>query len=138
MRTKPNFLFSLFTLVLFLTNPLVVFAHHSTAAYDSENPVELAGTVVEWKFTNPHCIIIMSVADASGTVTRWSVEGGNTAGIFRNGWTPETLKPGDEIIVTARPLRSGAPAGNFSNPRWKDGTPIAPKATKAPKAQSQN
>jgi hypothetical protein len=26
-----------------------------------------------------------------------------------------------------RPLRSGAPGGNYSNPRWADGTPIEPK-----------
>ncbi len=32
-----------------------VAAHHSTAIYDSENPIELSGTVVEWRFTNPHC-----------------------------------------------------------------------------------
>ena len=24
-------------------------AHHSTAIYDSDNPIELAGTVVEWQ-----------------------------------------------------------------------------------------
>jgi hypothetical protein len=102
--------------------------HHSTAIYDSENPIELAGTVVEWQFTNPHCFIVLETVDADGTATVWSVEGSNTAGLFRRGWTPDTLKPGDEIIVTVRPLRSGAPGGNYSNPRWADGTPIDPRA----------
>jgi hypothetical protein len=132
MRCKQMSVALLFSFALLLVSPLAAFAHHSTAIYDSENPLELAGTVVEWKFTNPHCIIIMDVTGADGTVIRWNVEGGNTAGIFRRGWTPATLKPGDEIIVTARPLRSGARGGNYSNPRWKDGTPIDPKA------QSQN
>ena len=102
-------------------------AHHSTAIYDSENPVELSGTVVEWQFVNPHCLIILEVVDAAGGKKVWSLEGGNTAGLFRRGWTPNTLKPGDEIIVTVRPLRSGSPGGNYSNPRWVDGTPIEPK-----------
>ncbi len=102
-------------------------AHHSTAIYDSENPVELQGKVVEWKFTNPHCFIILEVATADGNVATWNVEGGNTSGLFRQGWNPETLQPGDEIIVTVRPLRSGATGGNYSNPRWKDGTVIDPK-----------
>ena len=31
-------------------------AHHSTAIYDSDNPIELAGTVVEWQFVNPHVL----------------------------------------------------------------------------------
>lgn len=103
-------------------------AHHSTAIYDSQNPIELTGTVVEWKFTNPHCIIVMDVTDENGELVTWNVEGGNTAGLFRRGWTPETLQPGDEIVVTVRPLRSGAPGGNYSDPRWKDGTPIDPRA----------
>ena len=108
--------------------PSLVCAHHSTAIYDSENPVELAGTVVEWQFTNPHCFIILeSIDPSSGEKTVWSLEGGNTAGLFRRGWTPNTLRPGDDIMVTARLLRSGAPGGNYSNPRWADGTPIDPR-----------
>ena len=103
-------------------------AHHSTAIYDSENPVELAGTVVEWQFVNPHVFILLEVVDhATGEKKVWSLEGGNTAGLFRRGWTPNTLKPGDEIMLTVRPLRSGAAGGNYSNPRWADGTPIEPK-----------
>lgn len=106
-------------------------AHHSTAIYDSDHPIELAGTVVEWQFVNPHCIIILEVADPSGEKTVWSVEGSNTAMLFRRGWTPETLKPGDEILVTVRPLRSGAPGGNYSNVRRPDGTPVDPRPAAA-------
>jgi hypothetical protein len=107
-----------------------VAAHHSTAIYDSENPIELAGTVVEWQFVNPHVFIKLEVVDAAtGDKKVWSLEGGNTAGLFRRGWTPNTLKAGDEIVITVRPLRSGAPGGNYSNPRWADGTPIEPKPT---------
>ena len=103
-----------------------VSAHHSTAIYDSDNPIELSGTVVEWRFTNPHCIVMLEVTDSSGDSVIWSLEGGNTSGLFRRGWTPMTLKPGDKLTVTVRPLRSGVPAGNYSNPRWEDGTPVDP------------
>jgi hypothetical protein len=106
-------------------------AHHSTAIYDSDNPVELAGTVVEWQFVNPHCFIILEVVDATGAKKVWSLEGGNTAGLFRRGWTPNTLKPGDNIMITVRPLRSGALGGNYSNPRWADGKPIEPRPAAA-------
>jgi Family of unknown function (DUF6152) len=99
-------------------------AHHSTAIYDSEHPIELAGTVIEWQFVNPHTIIVLEATNTEGEKRVWSVEGGNTAGLFRRGWTPETLKPGDEIIVTVRPLHSGSPGGNYSNVRWADGTPV--------------
>lgn len=103
-------------------------SHHSTAIYDSDNPIELAGTVVEWKFVNPHCIIEIEVENEDGGTAVWSVEGSNTAGLFRRGWTPETLRPGDRIVVTVRPLRSGAPGGNYNNVRWQDGTPVDPRA----------
>ena len=107
-----------------------VSAHHSTAIYDSENPIELAGTVVEWQFVNPHVFIVLEVVDAAtGKKQHWNLEGGNTAGLFRRGWTPNTLKRGDEIMLTVRPLRSGASGGNYSNPRWADGAPIEPRPT---------
>jgi hypothetical protein len=106
-------------------------AHHSTAIYDSDHPVELAGTVVEWQFVNPHVFILLEVADQNGEKKVWSLEGGNTAGLFRRGWTPNTLKPGDTIMITVRPLRSGAPGGNYSNPRWADGKPIEPRPAAA-------
>ena len=45
---------------------------------------------------NPHCFILLEVVDAAtGAKKVWSLEGGNTAGLFRRGWTPNTLKPGD-------------------------------------------
>jgi hypothetical protein len=112
---------------------LSALAHHSTAIYDNDNPVELAGTVVEWQFVNPHTFIVLETIDPStGKTTVWNLEGGNTAGLFRRGWTPNTLKPGDKIMVTARVLRSGAPGGNYSNVRWADGTPVDPRPGNAP------
>lgn len=108
-------------------------AHHSTAIYDSDHPIELAGTVVEWQFVNPHCVIVLEVSDAaSGAKRVWSLEGSNTAMLFRRGWTPQTLRPGDEILVTVRPLRSGAAGGNYSNVRRPDGTPVDPRPAGGP------
>jgi hypothetical protein len=103
-------------------------AHHSTAMFDSDNPVELAGTVVEWQFQNPHVFIMLEVEDEEGEAIVWALEGGNVNGLVRNGWTAMTLQPGDQIVATVRPLRSGAPGGNYGNLRWADGTPVDPRA----------
>ena len=108
-------------------------AHHSTAIYDNDHPLELSGTVVEWQFVNPHTFILLEVeSETSGESVVWSLEGGNTAGLFRRGWTPNTLKAGDRIVVTVRPLRSGAAGGNYSNVRWPDGTPVDPRPGNGP------
>ena len=130
MRTRKSLALGAALTLLCAAAPVA--AHHSTAIYDSDNPVELAGTVVEWQFVNPHVFIVLEVSDAgSGAKKVWSLEGSNTAGLFRRGWTPNTLKPGDKIVLTVRPLRSGSPGGNYSNPRWADGTPIEPKPAAA-------
>ncbi|MBT5483732.1 MAG: hypothetical protein HOH14_11420 [Gammaproteobacteria bacterium] len=122
-----------FTLFILLFLPAMMLAtnsygHHSTAIYDSDNPIELQGRVVEWQFTNPHTFVILAVADESGEEVVWSLEGSNTSLMFRRGWTPDSLQAGDEIIIAVRPLHSGAPGGNYSNIRNLDGTPFDPKA----------
>jgi hypothetical protein len=118
------------TLMLVTAITLPAAAHHSTAMFDSDNPIELAGTIKEWQYTNPHTFIILNVTDENGEVVEWALEGRSTSAIYRLGWTPESLKPGDEIMVTVRPLHSGAPGGNYSNIRWKDGTEIDPTAAR--------
>jgi hypothetical protein len=113
-------------LLLIFLNPALAWAHHSTAIYDMENPVELQGKVVELQFTNPHTFIILAVENESGEEVVWSLEGSNTSLMLRRGWRPDTLKPGDEIRVNFRPLHSGAPGGNFREVKNPDGTPFDP------------
>jgi hypothetical protein len=116
-----------FLLAILLGTTLPAQAHHSTAIYDSDNPIELTGKVAAWKFTNPHCLIELEVVAENGETQMWTLEGSNTSLMFRRGWTPETLKPGQEIMVTVRPLRSGAFGGNYSNVRDLAGNAINPR-----------
>tara|TARA_R110002110_G_scaffold220985_1_gene435048 strand:- start:17524 stop:17949 length:426 start_codon:yes stop_codon:yes gene_type:complete len=121
-----NFISICFLAVVFFIP--AAYAHHSTLMFDSDNPIELAGTVTEWQYTNPHTFIILSVIDEAGNEVEWTLEGRSPSAIYRLGWTPESLQAGDEIIVTVRPLHSGEPGGNYSNIRWEDGTEIDPTA----------
>jgi Family of unknown function (DUF6152) len=102
-------------------------AHHSFAMFDMEHPIELAGTVKEFKFVNPHTILILRVKGENGEVTDWTLEGGAPAMLVRAGMTSKSLKEGDEIIITINPLHSGAPGGSYQPDRakFKDGTPVA-------------
>ena len=39
----------------------VVLAHHSFAMFDQEHPIQLVGTVKEYRYTSPHTFIILDV-----------------------------------------------------------------------------
>jgi hypothetical protein len=101
-------------------------AHHSFAMFDQEHPMQLVGTVKEFRYTSPHSFIILEVKDSSGGTQLWNLEGGAPSGLARDGWSSKTLKPGDELELTVDPLRSGAPGGswNVNKVKFKDGRPI--------------
>ena len=46
-----------------------VLAHHSFAMFDQEHPMELKGTVTEFKFTSPHTFVLLSVKGTDGSST---------------------------------------------------------------------
>jgi len=103
-----------------------VLAHHSFAMFDQEHPIELAGTVKEFRFVSPHTFIFLDVNEADGGSQLWNLEGGPPSFLARDGWSSKTLKPGDEVQMTIDPLRSGAPGGAWSinKIRYKNGNPI--------------
>jgi hypothetical protein len=102
-------------------------AHHSFAMFDQEHPIELAGTVMEFRYTSPHSFILIEVKGADGTSAVWNLEGPSPSILSRDGMSAKTIKPGDELVLTIDPLRSGAPGGSWSliKTRFKDGRPLA-------------
>ena len=87
-----------------------LFAHHGTGvAYDIEKTVNLKGTVTEWIWANPHCGILFDVTDDKGTVEHWGAELGNPHALSMSGLSKDILKPGDKIMISGHPAKSGAP-----------------------------
>ena len=105
--------FSIIFLLLGLAGPIL--AHHSNAEYDRDHQSKLKGTVVEFKWTNPHTQIVFEVRGRGGAVQRWVGEGPSPSQMAENGWTKETLKPGDRISVVGNMPRSGSLAVRL---RW--------------------
>jgi hypothetical protein len=95
-----------------LTTPL--WAHHSFAAeYDSKAVVKITGAVTKVEWMNPHVYFYIDVKDEqTGKVTNWAWEMGAPAVIQRNGWTRNSMKIGDLVIVDGTRSKSGAPHGN--------------------------
>ena len=87
----------------FLAASGAVLAHHSFAMFDHENPIELEGVVQEFKFTSPHSFIMLAVKQQDGSIQLWSLEGAAPSALVRDGWSRNTLKPGDELKLTIEP-----------------------------------
>jgi hypothetical protein len=83
-------------------------AHHSFPAhYLANESVTLQGKVSEFLWRNPHSFIHLEVRNAAGETEIWALEWHNTVIMTNMGYTPDTLKAGDEIIVTGNPSRDG-------------------------------
>ena len=58
-------------------------AHHSNSAFDPDKVVVLKGTVTQWKWTNPHVWIFLSVDDGNGGRVQWEIEGRTPGQLIR-------------------------------------------------------
>jgi Family of unknown function (DUF6152) len=90
-----------------------LWAHHSFAAeYDSNKPLNLKGAVTKIEWENPHVYFYIDVKEETGKVVNWAFEMGAPAVIQRNGWTRNSMKIGDIVIVEGSQAKSGKPHGN--------------------------
>jgi hypothetical protein len=88
-------------------------AHHSFAAFDITTERTISGTVKQVDWTNPHTWIWVNVENTQGSVETFGFEGMSPNYLARRGWSKSTLKPGDHISVTFRPMRDGSTGGMF-------------------------
>lgn len=104
----------------------VAVAHHSIAMFDRDHPIELVGTVQEFRFTSPHSYILLEVKGADASPVVWNLEGNSPNSLTWDGWSSKTLRPGDKLRMTIEPLRNGSPGGSWTPRKVShvDGTPI--------------
>ena len=96
-------------------------AHHSGAAFGTTE-LTLKGTVAEYDWGNPHVLVVWDVTDDAGKVTRWSGELASVSSMLADGMTKTSLKPGDNVIMTVHPAKSGTPQSVIVQIRRGDGT----------------
>lgn len=99
----------------------VLSAHHSFSAFNMETETTVTGTVRQVDWTNPHIWIWIDVPNEEGGVDTWGLEGMSPNYLERRGWTRTTLKAGDEITATLRPMRNGENGGMFVRTTLPDG-----------------
>jgi len=108
-----------------LSTSISSLAHHgSNVVYDLTKSVEVSGTVTRFQFVNPHALIFVEVTGDDGEVVEWLVGLPSASGLGSNeGWTRDTLQPGDEITILGAPARSGAPS-LWTEQITRDGEPM--------------
>jgi hypothetical protein len=97
---------------VFLLSMLLVrtpaYAHHSFAAtYYEDKVIMIEGELVQFDYRNPHSFVFVMAPDPQGTLQRWAIEWGAVAQLNGQGVQRFTLKPGDHVVVTGAPARSG-------------------------------
>ena len=90
-----------------------LFAHHGTAAFETEKKVTLKGTVTEWYWSNPHCLLQFDVKGDDGKVVHWIGETQNPVTMTDAGWSKVSFKAGDEVTVALMPVKNGQPLGRI-------------------------
>lgn len=81
-------------------------AHHSFAAtYLEDQKVTIEGQLVQFLLRNPHSFVHVMVKEPDGTLQRYVVEWGSPAQLAGK-ISRDTLKPGDEVIITGNPGRN--------------------------------
>jgi len=88
-------------------------AHHSFAAeFDANSPIELMGTVTKVAWANPHTFFYIDVTNAKGEIEAWALEMGSPNGLMRRGWTRDSMKIGDVVMVAGSRAKDGSFKGN--------------------------
>ena len=88
-----------------------VMAHHGVAGYDMTKTVTLHGTVAKFDWSNPHVVVYVDAKNEGGEMQHWTIEFAAPVHMVRAGWSKNSMKAGDDIIIETHPSRNGAPVG---------------------------
>jgi hypothetical protein len=99
--------------IVFLASGLPAFAHHAFGnEYDESKPITLEGVVTRIDWENPHVHYYVNVTGPDGAVVNWSCETGGPNRLARRGWTRDSLKLGDKIVVHGFPAKDASHAAD--------------------------
>jgi hypothetical protein len=102
-------------LMIGLLTPGSLFAHHGSAVYDVGKRLTLKGTVVDWVYSNPHCLLKLDVTGEDGQVVSWVAEG----------QAPNVIFPvGDRVAIVVEPVKNGRPLGRIIQATLANGTTL--------------
>ena len=102
-------------------------AHHAfSPVYDGKRTITVDGVVTQFRFVNPHAMMLMEVKDKTGKVETWNVEFAGRLNLEEAGWNAQTIKPGEHVKVTGNPAWQSAQRMAFVKLVRADGTQLEP------------
>ena len=121
--------------VALLSSALV--AHHATAVFDLGKRLTLTGTVTEWFWANPHCLLRFDVKNDNGEMTHWVAETQAPPNMTPFGWSKQSFAVGDQVKVTLEPVKNGQPLGRILQVLLPDGKTLVAGAPAIPAGGAQ-
>jgi hypothetical protein len=108
----------------------VATAHHSFAVFfDTDSQLrKVTGIVKEFRFTNPHGIVTLAVAEGGRQVI-WRAETNSPSILRRRGWSSDSLQVGEKITVEGWPARDGSKYLRLRSATRANGEPVGKAPT---------
>ena len=113
-------------------------AHHSHSMYDRTVAMIVEAKVKEYIWANPHVWLYVEIPDENGLPVEWILESADPAGLSRDGWSAQSMKPDDVITVTFSPLKDGTDGGLLGEVELADGTTLTTRTAIGPEALGSN
>src|ERR1041385_7947065 len=101
----------------------IVFAHHSNAEYTNKL-TKMEGTVVEYRWRNPHVTVVWDSKDETGKVVRWRGELASITTVMGSGLTKDSLKHGQVVRMSVYPSKLGTPESVVQYIERQDGSVV--------------
>jgi hypothetical protein len=108
---KRNLLVALAVLLSFMIFSGSAMAHHGVAGYDMTKTITVHGTVAKFDWSNPHVVVYVDAKNEAGEMQHWTIEFASPVHMVRAGWSKNSMKAGDDIVIDTHPSRNGAPVG---------------------------
>ena len=106
-----------------LARPAPGLAHHSAAAFDTRKEVKITGSVVQYRFANPHVYLTLQVKNEDGSTRTMEVEAGAASVLNGLGFTKNSVAVGDVVTIVGNPARNNPNALLLGRDLYKrDGT----------------
>jgi len=95
-----------FACILCLSLAAPALAHHSAAAYNTQQELRVTGTITEYRFRNPHVYMTLQVKKDDGSTVLMEVEAGAASVLNPLGFNKDSVTVGDVVTIAGNPGRN--------------------------------